>query len=212
MRDYDPTTGRYLQADPLGLIDGASVYGYAGQSPMMNMDPTGECFGPWAIACAAAAWGAVSVYIGWLLDPDCYTWQEGLHDFTVGFAFGGFGQAWNAAGKAGAWGAGTWSNSWKAGTSKAAKEALQNHHAWPMYLGGPSKQALVPMPTQLHQAFHSGLDKILPRQWGKAYYDGLGANARRQMMQDLAAYTRAFDQKYGTRLHDALIKNGFPDP
>ena len=30
MRDYDPTTGRYLQADPLGLVDGASVYGYAG--------------------------------------------------------------------------------------------------------------------------------------------------------------------------------------
>ena len=25
MRDYDPTTGRYLEADPL---DGASIYGY----------------------------------------------------------------------------------------------------------------------------------------------------------------------------------------
>jgi RHS repeat-associated protein len=23
MRDYDPTTGRYMQADPLGLVDGA---------------------------------------------------------------------------------------------------------------------------------------------------------------------------------------------
>ncbi len=31
MRDYDPTIGRYLQADPLGLVDGASVYGYARQ-------------------------------------------------------------------------------------------------------------------------------------------------------------------------------------
>ena len=29
MRDYDPALGRYLQADPLGLVDGASVYGYA---------------------------------------------------------------------------------------------------------------------------------------------------------------------------------------
>ena len=27
MRDYDPTTGRYIDADPLGLIDGASVGG-----------------------------------------------------------------------------------------------------------------------------------------------------------------------------------------
>ena len=42
MRDYDPTTGRYLQADPLGLVDGASVYGYAAQSPLRFTDPTGE--------------------------------------------------------------------------------------------------------------------------------------------------------------------------
>ena len=49
MRDYDPTTGRYLQSDPLGLIDGASVYGYARQSPMRWIDPRGEdaeTFGP----------------------------------------------------------------------------------------------------------------------------------------------------------------------
>jgi RHS repeat-associated protein len=42
MRDYDPTTGRYLQADPLGLVDGASVYGYARQSPGRYVDPKGE--------------------------------------------------------------------------------------------------------------------------------------------------------------------------
>jgi len=41
MRDYDPTTGRYLQADPLGLIDGASVYGYVGQNPERWADPKG---------------------------------------------------------------------------------------------------------------------------------------------------------------------------
>jgi RHS repeat-associated protein len=41
MRDYDPTTGRYLQADPLGLVDGASVYGYALQNPGRWVDPRG---------------------------------------------------------------------------------------------------------------------------------------------------------------------------
>ncbi len=41
MRDYDPTTGRYLQPDPLGLVDGASVYGYALQSPLRYTDPRG---------------------------------------------------------------------------------------------------------------------------------------------------------------------------
>jgi len=41
MRDYDPTTGRYLQADPLGLVDGASVYGYVGSNPMRYTDIMG---------------------------------------------------------------------------------------------------------------------------------------------------------------------------
>ncbi len=41
MRDYDPTTGRYMQADPLGLVDGASMYGYALQNPGRYVDPTG---------------------------------------------------------------------------------------------------------------------------------------------------------------------------
>lgn len=40
-RDYDPTTGRYLQPDPLGLIDGPAAYNYAMQSPMRYIDPTG---------------------------------------------------------------------------------------------------------------------------------------------------------------------------
>ncbi|MBD3677745.1 MAG: hypothetical protein HUJ27_05000 [Rhodobacteraceae bacterium] len=38
----DPTTERYIQADPLGLVDGASVYGYALQSPLRYVDPRGE--------------------------------------------------------------------------------------------------------------------------------------------------------------------------
>jgi RHS repeat-associated protein len=42
MRDYDPTTGRYIQADPLGLVDGPSVYNYALQSPGRYIDPRGE--------------------------------------------------------------------------------------------------------------------------------------------------------------------------
>ena len=42
MRDYDATLGRYIQADPLGLVDGASVYGYALQNPARWSDPRGQ--------------------------------------------------------------------------------------------------------------------------------------------------------------------------
>jgi RHS repeat-associated protein len=41
-RTYDPSLGRYTQADPLGFVDGPSVYGYAGQSPLMRVDPSGR--------------------------------------------------------------------------------------------------------------------------------------------------------------------------
>ena len=34
-------TGRYTQPDPLGFVDGPSVYAYAGNSPFMNKDTTG---------------------------------------------------------------------------------------------------------------------------------------------------------------------------
>jgi RHS repeat-associated protein len=41
-RSYDASLGRYTQPDPLGFVDGPSVYEYAGQSPLMMVDPTGE--------------------------------------------------------------------------------------------------------------------------------------------------------------------------
>lgn len=40
-RDYDPTTGRYIQADPIGLAGGANLYLYAEGSPVNWVDPMG---------------------------------------------------------------------------------------------------------------------------------------------------------------------------
>jgi len=41
-RQYDPTTGRYLQPDPLGMPDGPSIYAYAVKTPQMAVDPDGR--------------------------------------------------------------------------------------------------------------------------------------------------------------------------
>jgi RHS repeat-associated protein len=41
-RHYDMVTGRYTQPDPLGFVDGPSVYAYAGNSPFMMTDRDGR--------------------------------------------------------------------------------------------------------------------------------------------------------------------------
>jgi RHS repeat-associated protein len=43
-RHYDATTGRYTTADPLGFVDGPSVFAYAGNAPHLNTDPEGLNF------------------------------------------------------------------------------------------------------------------------------------------------------------------------
>jgi RHS repeat-associated protein len=92
MRDYDPTTGRYIEADPLGLVAGASVYGYANQSPLMYTDPNGE--NPLLIG------AAIGFGIGFLLDAagqlydnggrlDCVNWWQASLSGGIGAVTGG---------------------------------------------------------------------------------------------------------------------------
>jgi RHS repeat-associated protein len=43
-RSYSATTGRYTQADPIGLDGVWNRFGYVGQNPLSNIDPTGLDF------------------------------------------------------------------------------------------------------------------------------------------------------------------------
>jgi RHS repeat-associated protein len=40
-RDYDPTLGRYLESDPIGISGGLNTYAYADADPVTNSDPLG---------------------------------------------------------------------------------------------------------------------------------------------------------------------------
>jgi len=63
-RYYDPTTGRFLQRDPIGIMDGTSVYSYVLNSPTILVDPSGLSFLGWVKKGLGVLKSALQKYLG----------------------------------------------------------------------------------------------------------------------------------------------------
>ncbi len=78
-RHYDPSTGRFLQKDPIGFKAGdVNLYWYVRENPQNYADPSGEC--PWCVA--AALGGLTDLGIQLLFNGgqiNCVDWWEVLY-------------------------------------------------------------------------------------------------------------------------------------
>ena len=90
-RDYDPTTGRYIQADPIGLDGGSNPYAYAGDNPVRWTDPSGLTPGSivGGILGGAAAGGEEGAEAGTVVEPGAGTVAGAIGGAIVGGVAGG---------------------------------------------------------------------------------------------------------------------------
>ncbi|NJS14205.1 MAG: hypothetical protein HC788_05760 [Sphingopyxis sp.] len=88
-RTYDPTIGRYTQPDPLGFVDGPSIYAYAGGNPLVFNDFTGldtPAMGPYGPCYSGVCGGAYKLLKSPKYDfLDCNSEARGrIRSFTCG--------------------------------------------------------------------------------------------------------------------------------
>jgi len=90
-RDYDSSLGRYIQADPIGLLGGSNPYAYAFNNPLNSTDPSGRC----GLLCASPGIIAAAVLIDYAIQkwehPACTNYGELAETALTAVAFEGFG-------------------------------------------------------------------------------------------------------------------------
>lgn len=103
MRDYDPSLGRYIQVDPLGLDAGPNLYAYVDGNPLNAVDFTGEVGFLVPILVGAGVGGVVDLG-GQLIanggNVSCVNWGSVGRSMLLGGAFGTLGPSGLLLGRA----------------------------------------------------------------------------------------------------------------
>lgn len=91
-REYDATTGRYSQSDPIGLRGGSSTYSYVGSSPLRYVDPLGLVkWTGYAHGIAGGGGGLALAFYNFHLTSECVGGRMAIVDLDVIWGGGGLG-------------------------------------------------------------------------------------------------------------------------
>jgi RHS repeat-associated protein len=94
-RDYDPSTGRYLQSDPIGLNGGLNTYAYGFSNPVIWFDQNGlyvEWNGSMGSVGAVAGFGGVISFYSFESECKCNK-KVSLSGFASFVVYGAGGKA-----------------------------------------------------------------------------------------------------------------------
>lgn len=100
-RTYDPSIGRYVSPDPIGLAGGVNRYAYVSGDPVNSFDPTGEC-GPLCAYAGCVVGGIIVDAAIDLVTGSCFDFGNSAIGNVTGCAFSlGLGKAIGWAAKFG---------------------------------------------------------------------------------------------------------------
>lgn len=87
-RDYDPTSGRYTQSDPIGLRSGINTFAYAGNEPIQQFDPRGLAYTAVRSGNTITIYVSITIYGPRASDTLAKSWESAINSRWNGFMFG----------------------------------------------------------------------------------------------------------------------------